>query len=275
MRPAAWMDLHPFSGTLHQWEKGVPVDCGATWSRDAINLALAKGPHQSATTPEAIKLIHEDVAYQVEAGFSRIITWDSIKDKPHHNLKISPLAVVQQVNRRGRLILDLSFPVHRAPTKGSRRLGEIVQPSVNETTKKFAPEWPVNELGRVLPRLLNFMTTVPENDTIQFSKIDLSDGFWRMIVPEQDCWNFAYVLPDLPGQPIRLVIPHALQMGWTQSPGFFSATTETIRDSIQILLDDKVPLPPHRLELFANPHHPSQTPTHNSLPPLANVSCVC
>eukprot|EP00978_Attheya_sp_CCMP212_P018360 scaffold50114_cov54-Attheya_sp.AAC.1 len=82
MRPAAWMDLHPFSPTLHKWEKGVPVDCGEDWSRETIGLAIAKGPHASALTPEARKLVLEDVVYQVEAGFSRIITWESIKENP-------------------------------------------------------------------------------------------------------------------------------------------------------------------------------------------------
>eukprot|EP00978_Attheya_sp_CCMP212_P039150 scaffold201042_cov52-Attheya_sp.AAC.2 len=126
MRPAAWMELHPFAKTLYQWEKGVPVDCGADWSRDTINLAIQKGPHTSARTPESIGLIAEDVAYQVNAGFSRIITWDSIKDNPLAKLKVSPLAVVPQLNRRGRLIIDLAFPVHCAGKKGSRTLGQHI-----------------------------------------------------------------------------------------------------------------------------------------------------
>jgi hypothetical protein len=264
MRPAAWMDLHPFAKTLHQWEKGVPVDCGADWSRETIDLAILKGPHTSARTPEAIRLISEDVAYQVNAGFSRIITWESIKDNPPAKLKVSPLAVVPQLNRRGRLILDLSFPVHCAGKKGSRTLGPVVQASVNDTSAPLAPSWPVNELGKVLLRLLDFMRQVPAHESIQFAKIDLSDGFWRMIVPEVDCWHFAYVLPDVPGAPIRLVIPHALQMGWTQSPGFFSATTETVRDTIQVLVDDGETLPPHEMEKFMMPQKPAKRQRRDS-----------
>jgi hypothetical protein len=103
---------------------------------------------------------------------------------------------------------------------------------------------------------MDFMRTVPEDETINFAKIDLSDGFWRMIVPEEDCWNFAYVLPDAPGEPTRLVIPHALQMGWTQSPGFFSAVTETVRDTIQVLVESDDPLPPHAMESFMVPDRP-------------------
>jgi hypothetical protein len=223
---------------------------------ETLELALAKGPHSSALTPEARRLVLEEVAYQVDAGFSRIVTWESIRHNVPPKLKISPLAVVPQVNRRGRLILDLSFPVHRAGPRGKRKLGEVVQPSVNDTTTPLAPTWPVNELGKVLPRVMDFMRTVPENETINFAKIDLSDGFWRMIVPEKDCWNFAYVLPDAPGEPTRLVIPHALQMGWTQSPGFFSAVTETVRDTIQVLVESDAPLPPHAMESFMVPDRP-------------------
>ena len=65
-------------------------------------------------------------------------------------------------------------------------------------------------------------------------------------------WNFAYVLPPAPGQEPRdvdLVVPSAVQMGWTESPGFFCAASETARD----VADDRCAepvgsLPPHPLE---------------------------
>jgi len=82
------------------------------------------------------------------------------------------------------------------------KLGPLVQDSINTTTTPLAPEDPVKELGKVLPRIFDFMMEVPAAETIQFSKIDLSDGFWHMVVPEEDAWNFAYVLPDPPGSPI-------------------------------------------------------------------------
>lgn len=72
-----------------------------------------------------------------------------------------------------------------------------------------------------------------------FAKIDLSDGFWRiMLVQESDKWNFAYVLPSASGEPLQLIIPHALQMGWTGSPGYFFAATETGHDIMQAALID-------------------------------------
>lgn len=94
MRPMALAELHPFAPKLHEWERGVPVDCGQPWTKEAINLALEKGPHRSALDEEAIRLVHEDVAYQVEAGFSQLVYWDDIKDNLPRNFKLSPLAVI-------------------------------------------------------------------------------------------------------------------------------------------------------------------------------------
>jgi hypothetical protein len=94
-----------------------------------------------------------------------------------------------------------------------------------------------------------------------FAKIDLSDGFWRMLVAESDKWNFAYVLPGVVGQPTRLVIPHALQMGWTESPGYFCAATETGRDILQALIDGHTVLHPHVMDSFMTPSTPARRQT--------------
>jgi hypothetical protein len=128
-----------------------------------------------------------------------------------------------------------------------------MQESGNDTTTRLSPIEPIKELGKVLPWLLDFMATTPEGETAQFSKIDLSDGFWQMIVNKQDCWNFCYVMPDPPGSPIRLVVPHALQMRWAESPGYFCAAMETRRDLMQALIYAEVQLSPHPLEEFMLP----------------------
>jgi hypothetical protein len=98
-----------------------------------------------------------------------------------------------------------------------------------------------------------------------FSKIDLLDGFWRMLVRDVDKWNFACVLPGDTSQLTRIVIPHALQMGRTESPGYFCAATETGRDILQALIDADVPLPPHQFDAFMTPAAPARRQT--SAPP--------
>jgi hypothetical protein len=145
MSPAACVSFHPFAGTLSEWETGVPVDCGAPWEWETIVAAVEKG------ADESIALIAEDVDYQVKAKYAA----DLCQLRPK-NLKVSPLAVVPQRDRRGRMILDLSFTVQRqSRQRGSKRMRHdepIMQASLNGTTVHLAPEGPVKELGNVLQK---------------------------------------------------------------------------------------------------------------------------
>ncbi|KAI2500877.1 hypothetical protein MHU86_13597 [Fragilaria crotonensis] len=244
MRPAQWiLGRHPFMATLEQWATGVPVDCGDPWTMEAIKLAVERGPHSSALTPEARALIADEVDYQVQAGFTEIMEWTAVQKLAPRNLKVSPLAVIPQVNRRGRLLLDLSFPVHWYPSdRPKKRIrqtdGRLVQPAVNSTTTSLSPQQPVKELGQVFSRLLDFLAAVPLQEIIHLAKIDLSDGFWRMLVDADDKWHFA-------------------------EPRIFCATTETGRDVIQSLLADNEDLPVHAMETFMTPAFPARRQDKN------------
>jgi hypothetical protein len=94
MQPQQLAAGHPFFPTLHQWgSEGVPVDCGPNWEWDAVLAAVAQGPHISALDPANIPLVHQDVQYQVDAGFSKIVLWDNLKKHKPRKLKISPIAL--------------------------------------------------------------------------------------------------------------------------------------------------------------------------------------
>jgi hypothetical protein len=138
-------------------------------------------------------------------------------------------------------------------------MGEIVQESINETTRKLAPTETVNEIGKVLPWLFHFMTSTPENQEIRLSKVDLSDGFWQLLVEPVQKWNFCYVMPDPPGSRVRIVVPSALQMGWAESPAYFCTATDTGRDIIDLLLREEIDLPGHPLEKFMKPKYLPRT----------------
>jgi hypothetical protein len=144
----------------------------------------------------------------------------------------------------------------RGRTRGRKRSKNnevILQASVNDATVRLAPEEPVKELGKVLPRLLDFMATVPMEEHIHFSNMDLVDGYWRMVVEPESRWNFAYVMPSDPGTPTRLVVPSVLQMGWNESPGYFCATTEPVQDVAQTWIDKGTQKPEHPMEPFTTP----------------------
>ena len=125
------------------------------------------------------------------------------------------------------MILDLSYEL---------KMDKEKLKSVNKASDKdLALQHSMYELGNVIPQIIWNMAKAPDRGVpILFSKIDLKDGYWRMVVNEADTWNFAYVLSPLkPGDDIELVIPDALQMGWSESPPFFCAATETARDIAQ------------------------------------------
>jgi hypothetical protein len=105
------------------------------------------------------------------------------------------------------------------------------------------------------------MQEVPPEEHIHFSKIDLADGYWRMIVEEESCWNFAYVFPGPPGAPVQLMNSRALQMGWNESPAYFCAATETTRDVAQSWIDGNKELPKHGMEPLTNPTTPPRVQT--------------
>ena len=69
----------------------------------------------------------------------------------------------------------------------------------------------MQQLGSVLPRLIESVARSPVGDgNMMFSELDIKDGYWRMIVEKGKHFNFAYVLPDVDGTRIRIVIPSAL-----------------------------------------------------------------
>ncbi len=98
MQPQPLAGIHPFTPTLRKWEHGIPVDCGPDWDWNVIEAAVARGPHPTAKTLDLIALFQDDIKYQIKAGFCRVFQWDDIVKLRPTNLKISPVAVVPQVN---------------------------------------------------------------------------------------------------------------------------------------------------------------------------------
>ena len=128
------------------------------------------------------------------------------------------------------------------------------------------------ELGNVVGRFIVMLATAdPSQGPILFCKLDIKDGFWRMCVPENKELEFCYVLPKLPNESdtddIQLVVPAALQMGWTSSPAYFCSATETGRD-LTDFLQSQPALPSHPME-----HHMIDPidPNLLTLPNLDNI----
>ena len=107
--------------------------------------------------------------------------WGSIKDKIPKKLKLSPIAMIPHKNRKFRAILDLLFHLR------TKQKNEKASPSVNEATTKLSNPAAMTELGNTLRRILARMADAQnEGRQLCFAKLDIKDGFWQMIVNDQD-----------------------------------------------------------------------------------------
>ena len=168
--------------------------------------------------------------------------------------------MVPQTDRRGRIILNLSAQIPLS--RKTRAKPAIVHPSVNETTTPAEHQYGCKRLGTALPALLSFMFTTDPTWKILWHKIDLSDGFWRMVVEQGAEYNFVYQLPPKPGvETLYFALCSALQMGWMNSPAYFCGTTEVIRTLIMRILAFTIAsglVTPHQHEQACMPPHLGQ-----------------
>ena len=244
MYPSGLAATHPAGPLLKEWsELGCPTMTGKPWTREEMVAAIVRGPHKSALSEAAILHFEQEIKEKVAAGQAKVILWSDISDNPPEQLKISPVAAVPHNSKPFHSILDLSFTL-RLTT------GNIV-PSVNDTTTKTAPQASVDQLGHSLLRLIHAFAEAAPTDKIFMAKWDVKDGFWRLDCQEGEEYNFAYVLPQREGEPIKLVVPTSLQMGWIESPAYFCTASETSRDvAAQYCQAPLSLLPQHKFEKY-------------------------
>ena len=214
---------HPAADILLDYAHGgCPVNSGSDWTVDMMTAAITRGPHKSALDPEAMAQLQDEVKEKVKVGQATVVLWDDIKDSPPSQLKISPIAMIPHKSRKFRAILDLSYRIQLADNEKI--------PAVNESSVKTAPAGAIDQLGQSLSRIIHAFAQADTDAKIFMANWDIKDGFWRLDCQEGAEWNFAYVLPQAEGEPVRLVVPTSLQMGWIESPPYFCAASETGRD---------------------------------------------
>jgi len=65
----------------------------------------------------------------------------------------------------------------------------------------------MEQMRKVLWHLVAMVASTKNNHTpIVFVKWDIQDGFWHLVVSEEDAWNFCYILPRVnDNNPIEIV----------------------------------------------------------------------
>ena len=149
------------------------------------------------------------------------------------DLRLSPLGCVPQHERRPRIICDYSFY------------------NVNQETEHLAPPKAM-QFGPALRRVLWYIAWAnPKYGPVKMSKIDVSDGFYRLRLRVNAIAALGLLLPIVEDEP-WVAFPLVLPMGWTESPPAFCVATETVTDLANWSLQRHEVFPKHRLEDIAN-----------------------
>lgn len=227
---------HPARSHLrHLRRRGARVPMAtAPWSEERITATLARGPHQSAH--DHADFLGEELVEFILKGQWIVLPYSVVRSLPRRvqrQLRISPMGVVPQRERRPRVIVDYSFS------------------GVNEETVKLAPREAM-QFGKALERILRqIVEASPEYGPTYLLKIDISDGFYRIWLNEGDIPTLAVSLPPLHGDTLLVALPLVLPMGWTESPPYFTTATETVADLANRRLQNRWAPPAHRLDRLA------------------------
>ena len=98
---------HPAANYLgHLRTTGAPIHClTPDWTLNRHNDAAHRGSHQSAR--QYLVFSESEMADMIRKGYSVVLPYAAIKNLP--NLRLSPMGVVPQRERRPRTIVDYSF----------------------------------------------------------------------------------------------------------------------------------------------------------------------
>jgi hypothetical protein len=149
------------------------------------------------------------------------------------NLRVSPMGVVPQQVQRPRIIVDYTFF------------------GINDKTEKRAPQ-DAMQFGKALERILQALVDAnPIHGPVYLLKVDIANRFYRIWLNIGDIPKLACSLPaDIGDEPL-LALPLVLPMGWTKSPPYFCAATETIANITNRQLINCWKAPPNHLEVLA------------------------
>jgi len=223
---------HPASRLLdHLRAHGAPIPTSTgPWSKERRNASVLRGSHQSAN--EHSEFVREEFKDFMDKQFWTILPYRLVQHLK--DLRMSPLGVVPQRDRRPRLIVDLSFF------------------GINQECVPVAPAEAM-QFGRTLQRLMQrILDADPQFGPVYMAKIDISDGFYRIGLAPRDAPKLGVLLPRYSGEEPMIAIPLVLPMGWVNAPPYFCAATETAADLMNADFRNEVAPPStHRLQALA------------------------
>jgi hypothetical protein len=226
---------HPATPLLqHVGKNGVPVQMKTKpWSQEQKDERLKHGSHNSCN--EYLDFLREEMLEFVRKGYWVLLPYRLVRKMKH--LRLSPMGIIPQRERRPRLIVDYTFWY------------------VNGETVLLSPRESM-QFGRALERTLHKIRHAnPKYGPVYQSKTDLKDGFYRLWLSDSGMANLGVAFPVYEGEEPMVAFPLVLPMGWLESPPWFCAATETVAD-IANSIPANHDLPPHPMEDLADTKSP-------------------
>jgi len=223
---------HPAATLLDEYRtNGVPYKTRAdNWTPNLRREALLRGAHQSAYQYQ--DFVREEFVDMIKKRFWVVLPAALLME--YEDLRLSPLGVVPQHERRPRIICDYTYY------------------GVNQDTAPDAPPEAM-QFGRTLRRILQKLADAnPMYGPVYMAKYDMSDGFYRLQLSLDSILPLAVMLPTMSQEDPLVALPLVVTMGWTEAPPAFSTTTETSTDLANWELESKNYIPPHHLEPLAD-----------------------
>lgn len=222
---------HKAARVLHHLKRsGIPCKLKTPhWTTARRDAAMKRGPHKSAI--EHSEFLDDEMATMVAKGQWMVLPYSMVREM--EGVRIAPIGVVPQHDRRPRTIVDYTFY------------------QLNAETVLLAPAEAM-QFGRTLQRVLQAIVRAdPRHGPVYMCKVDIADGFYRLHLAPGDIPHLGVSFPPAPDGTPLVAFPLTCPMGWVESPPWFTTATETGADLANAqLATDYVPAP-HRLESTA------------------------
>ena len=219
---------HPAALLLDNYRlNGVPLETPSEpWSLKQKREALLRGAHKSLY--EYQEFVRGEFVDFINKKFWVVLPAQDIIHLKE--LRLSPLGVVPQNERRPRLICDYTYFDVNA-----------------DITSSAHPE--AMQFGHALRRVLGKLARAnPRYGPVRMAKFDLSDGYYRIQLDCNAVAPLGVILPKAENEAPLIALPLTLPMGRTESPAYFCAATETIADLSNAKISSGEPQAPHPLE---------------------------
>ena len=242
---------HPAASLLAELsDVGASVETSTPcWNDGRKTAAMSRGPHKSAR--DHIEFLRQEFVDMINRGQWTILPARLLSDTIQ--LRLSPLGVVPQRDRRPRTICDYSFF------------------GINDETLAQAPA-DAMQFGRALQRILQRIHRAnPRLGPVFLSKIDIADGFYRVWLKASDIPKLAILFPSREGEEQLVGLPLTLPMGWKESPPYFCSTTETAADLANNALSRNRDFPAHRLDKISESTSDNTDPVKQPAPAPSNT----